>query len=149
MKYSLIWDLYLFQFYLSNLCGNITAWDAPLEKAGNLKCHICYYSLILCCGGFLCQTICAKSHLWIHALGNPSSSWLHTVKAAHSIVLRSKPGLEQSWLLGREQREHCPWHSETNIWTHRSFSNRKAIERQDRTMNLYSVETAEAPLQGG
>lgn len=43
----------------------------------------------------------------------------------------------------------CPWHTEANIWTGRSFSNRKAVERQGRTTSLYSVETAVAPLQAG
>lgn len=50
---------------------------------------------------------------------------------------------------GGKERMGCPWHLETNIWTGRSFSNRKAIERQDWTMCLYSVETAAAPLQSG
>lgn len=42
---------------------------------------------------------------------------------------------------GGKERMDCPWHTETNIWTGRSVSNRKAIERQDRSMSLYSVET--------
>lgn len=40
------------RIYLSNLCGIITAWDAPLEKAGNLKCHIWLFFLNFMLWGF-------------------------------------------------------------------------------------------------
>lgn len=52
------------------------------------------------------------------------------------------------WEGGKESKD-CPWHSEINIWTGRSFCNRKAIESLDRTISLCSVETAAAPLQAG
>lgn len=120
------------------------------KRQGTWNATFGYYFLILCCGGFLYQTICAESHLWIHALGtHPPADFTQWKQFTASCWDQSQGLNKAGFWEGGKERMGCPWHLETNIWTGRSFSNRKAIERQDWTMCLYSVETAAALLQSG